>query len=129
MRVATAKVSVSADANRRRTIRREQHTSHALEAIEREPNVHARQHRSWGVGDGRCSEFLTPVNSGMELWLGCGSETGGKACVRVCVCAEAELRDCVRCLCEIELHVHYPVRRVVSGSSWRDGAAGARACV
>ncbi|KAH8619364.1 hypothetical protein ERJ75_000181100 [Trypanosoma vivax] len=82
MRVATAKIPAVADVNWRLTTRREQHISHALEAIEREPNVYACQHRSWAVGDERCSEFLAPLSSDMELWLGCGSETGEKA--RVC---------------------------------------------
>ncbi|KAG8343018.1 hypothetical protein TRVL_06148 [Trypanosoma vivax] len=80
MRVMTAKMSAVGDVNRRRTIRREQRISHALEAIEREPNVYARQHRNWAVGDGRSMEFLAPLNSDMELWLSCRSKTGEKAC-------------------------------------------------
>ncbi|KAH8610334.1 hypothetical protein ERJ75_001109100 [Trypanosoma vivax] len=79
MRVTTAKMS-AVDVNWRLTIRCEQRISHGLEAIEREPNVHACQDRSWAVGDGRCREFLSPLNSDMKLWIGCGSKTEEKTC-------------------------------------------------
>ncbi|KAH8619357.1 hypothetical protein ERJ75_000177700 [Trypanosoma vivax] len=67
MRVTTAKMSAVGDVNWRLMIRCEQHIFRAFEAIERMPNVHACQHHSWAVGDGRCMEFLAPLNSGMEL--------------------------------------------------------------
>ncbi|KAH8619442.1 hypothetical protein ERJ75_000165700 [Trypanosoma vivax] len=67
MRVTTAKMSAVADVNWRRTIRCEQRISRAFEAIEREPNVYPCQHRSRAVGDGRCMEFLIPLNSDMKL--------------------------------------------------------------
>ncbi|KAG8341465.1 hypothetical protein TRVL_07703 [Trypanosoma vivax] len=67
MGVTTAKISAVVDVNRRPTIRCEQRISRAFETIEREANVHACQHRSWAVADGRCMEFLAPLNSDMKL--------------------------------------------------------------